>query len=90
MFALNHTNEKESLENTTKLELNANDANVYDALWIAALTENMSENTTFMKLKENFNKIVNSYQGASGNIKLDRYGDRIGNLRFLDGKRNRD
>ncbi len=37
MFALNHTNEKfESLENTTELELNANDANVYDALWIAA------------------------------------------------------
>ena len=83
MFALNHTNEKlESLENTTKLELNANDINVYDALWIAALTENMSENTTFMKLKENFNKIVNSYQGASGNIKLDSYGDRIGNYDF--------
>jgi ABC-type branched-subunit amino acid transport system substrate-binding protein len=83
MFALNHTNEKfESLENTYKLELNANDANVYDALWIAALTENISENTTFVKLKENFNKIVNSYQGASGNIKLDRYGDRIGNYDF--------
>jgi branched-chain amino acid transport system substrate-binding protein len=83
MFALNHTNEKlESLENTTKLDLNANDANVYDALWIAALTENMSENTTFMKLKENFNKIVSSYHGASGIIKLDSYGDRIGNYDF--------
>ncbi len=48
----------------------------------SCLTENMSENTTFMKLKENFNKIVNSYQGASGTIKLDRYGDRIGNYDF--------
>ena len=83
MFALNHTNEKlELLEKTTKLELNANDVNIYDALWIAALTENMSDHTHFMKLKENFNKIVNSYQGASGNIKLDSYGDRIGNYDF--------
>ena len=33
----------------------------------------------FVKLKENFNKTINSYQGATGNIKLDNYGDRIGN-----------
>ena len=45
-------------------------SNVYDALWIAALTENISENKTFEKLKENFNKIVNSYQGASGTDKI--------------------
>jgi branched-chain amino acid transport system substrate-binding protein len=83
MFSLNYTNEKfESLEHNVKFELNANDANVYDALWIAALTENMSENTSFIKLKENFNKIVDSYHGASGIIKLDSYGDRIGNYDF--------
>ena len=60
------------------MNLNPNDANVYDALWIAALTENISGNTTFAKLKDNFNKIIDSYQGASGTIKLDSYGDRIG------------
>jgi len=38
-----------------------------------------NENMPFVKLKENFNKTINSYQGATGNIKLDNYGDRIGN-----------
>ena len=39
-MTLNETNEKfELLENDTKLELNAYDANAYDAVWIAALTE---------------------------------------------------
>jgi branched-chain amino acid transport system substrate-binding protein len=83
MFALDNKNEKlESLEHATKLELNSNDANVYDALWIAALTENVSGNTTFVKLKENLKKIIDSYEGASGTIKLDSYGDRIGNYDF--------
>jgi ABC-type branched-subunit amino acid transport system substrate-binding protein len=89
MFALDETNEKlELLENATKLELNSNDVNVYDALWIAALTENMSVNTTFVKLKENFNQMIKSYQGASGTIKLDNYGDRIGNYDFWMVKEN--
>jgi len=80
LLSLNDTNEKfKLLENVTKHKLNPNDANVYDALWIAALTENISENITFVELKNNFNKIIDSYQGASGNVKLDSYGDRIGN-----------
>ena len=62
--------------------MNAYDANAYDALWIAALTENISGNILLMKLKAKFNNIVHSYQGASGNIKLNRYGDRIGNYDF--------
>ena len=78
-MARNETNQKfELLRNVTKLDLKTNDANVYDALWIAALTENISGNTTFAKVKTNFNKIIDSYQGASGTIKLDSYGDRIG------------
>jgi branched-chain amino acid transport system substrate-binding protein len=79
LLSMNDTNGKfELLENTTKRKLNPNDANVYDALWIAALTENISENTAFVELKNNFNKIIDSYQGASGNVKLDNNGDRIG------------
>jgi ABC-type branched-subunit amino acid transport system substrate-binding protein len=80
LLSMNDTNGKfELLENATERKLNPNDANVYDAFWMAALTENISGNTTFVKLKNNFNKIIDSYQGASGNIKLDSNGDRIGN-----------
>lgn len=44
MFALDDTNKKlQSLVNAIGLELNSNDVNVYDALWIAALTENIQE-----------------------------------------------
>jgi branched-chain amino acid transport system substrate-binding protein len=78
----------EQLESATKLKLNPNDANAYDALWLAALTANISENTEFYKLKNNFNKIIDSYQGASGNIKLDSYGDRIGNYDLWMIKQN--
>ncbi len=89
LIAMNDSNTKfEALENVTKLKLNPNDANVYDALWIAALTENMSHNMSFVKLKENFNKIIEAYKGASGNIKLDRYGDRIGNYSLWTIKEN--
>jgi branched-chain amino acid transport system substrate-binding protein len=89
LIALDNTNEKlELLENSTKLELNPNDVNVYDAVWIAALTEKISGNTTFGKLKDNFNIIVNSFHGASGTIKLDSYGDRIGNYDFWMVKEN--
>jgi branched-chain amino acid transport system substrate-binding protein len=89
LISMNETNMKlKALENVTKLELNPNDANVYDALWIAALTENMSQNMNFAKLKANFYKIIELYQGASGNIKLDRYGDRIGNYSLWTIKEN--
>ncbi len=90
-ISLNTTNEKlELLENATKLELNPNDANAYDAVWIVALTENITENMPFVKLKDNFNKIINSYQGATGTIKLDSYGDRIGNYDFWMVTENND
>ena len=90
LLARNETNQKfELLRNVTKLDLKTNDANVYDALWIAVLTENVSGNTTFAKVKTNFNKIIDSYQGASGTIKLDSYGDRIGPYESLDGERKR-
>jgi ABC-type branched-subunit amino acid transport system substrate-binding protein len=89
MFALDDTNKKLlSLVNAIGFELNSNDVNVYDALWIAALTENISGDMTFGKLKENFNKIIKSYQGASGIIKLDNSGDRIGNYDFWTVKEN--
>ncbi len=44
------------MENVTQRVFNA-----YDAVWIAALTENISGNTTFVRLKKNFNKIIDSY-----------------------------
>ena len=89
LIGMNDTNKKfKALENATKLKLNPNDANVYDALWITALTENLSQNMNFVKLKENFYKIIESYRGAGGNIKLDRYGDRIGNYSLWTIKEN--
>ena len=71
-------NKLESLKKITGLDLKTNDANVYDALWIGALTENISENASFETLKHNFYGVLDSYEGASGTIKLDKYGDRIG------------
>jgi branched-chain amino acid transport system substrate-binding protein len=89
LISMNETNEKfKSLEDCTHLKLNPNDANVYDALWIAALTENISQNMNFTNLKDNFYKIINSYQGATGNIKLDSDGDRIGNYDLWTIKEN--
>lgn len=89
LISINDTNEKfQLLEKVIKLKLNPNDANVYDALWIAALTENISQNAPFKNLKDNLNKVINSYQGASGNIKLDDYGDRIGNYDLWQIKEN--
>ena len=89
LISLSDVNEKfELLENATRLKLNPNDANVYDALWIAAMTLNISENTTFAELRSNFNKIIESYQGASGNVQLDNYGDRIGNYDLWQIKEN--
>jgi ABC-type branched-subunit amino acid transport system substrate-binding protein len=84
LMSLDHNiKEFESLENNTGLELNSYDANAYDALWIAALTESKSDGCiNIEKLKENFNNIINSYSGSSGKIKLDEKGDRIGNYDF--------
>jgi ABC-type branched-subunit amino acid transport system substrate-binding protein len=84
LMALNETNVKfQSLENdTNQKKLMIYDANAYDAIWVAALTENLSGCANLEKLTENFNKITNSYPGASGIIKLDDNGDRIGNYDF--------
>jgi hypothetical protein len=80
-MALNETNLKfKSLENNTKLkELNVYDANAYDALWIAVLTENNSGNMTIEAVKTKFNNIIHSYQGASSSIELDLNRDRHSN-----------
>ena len=76
---LDHKNEQyTSLEHDTGRKLNSYDANAYDALWIAALTENISDCITIEKLKENFNRITSSFSGASGDIKFDDNGDRFG------------
>jgi ABC-type branched-subunit amino acid transport system substrate-binding protein len=78
LMTLNDTNEKfESLENDTGLELNSYDANAYDALWIAALTQKLSGCINLEKLERNLINITKSYSGASGNITLDENGDRI-------------
>ena len=42
----------------------------------------MSGSIDIEKLKETFIKITNFYYGASGKIKLDNNGDRIGNYDF--------
>ena len=78
----------ESLDKSPKLSLNTNDANIYDALWIAALTENLSANTSFSILKSNLNRMVSLYQGVSGGIQLDIYGDMIGEYDFWIVKEN--
>ena len=83
LMTLNDTNEKfESLENDTGLELNSYDANAYDALWIAALTQNLSDCINLEKLEKNLINITKFYFGASGNITLDDNGDRIGEYDF--------
>jgi ABC-type branched-subunit amino acid transport system substrate-binding protein len=77
------------LENVTKHpNMDASDVNSYDAVWIAALTASISQNTTFVNLKDNFNKTISSYHGLSGNIKLDKYGDRIASYDFWTLKKN--
>lgn len=60
------------------MDLKTNDANVYNTFWIASLTENISGNSSFTVLKNNFCKIIGPYEGASGPMKLDSYGDRFG------------
>jgi len=42
------------------------------------LTQNISENANFSTLKNNLYRTITSYEGASGTIKLDKNGDRIG------------
>lgn len=33
-------------------------------------------------MKKNFYKVIDSYQGTSGFIKFDKYGDRVGEYNF--------
>jgi branched-chain amino acid transport system substrate-binding protein len=90
LMTLDEANEKfESLENDTGLELNSYDANAYDALWIAALTQNLSGCVNLEKLEKNFSNITKSYYGASGNITLDDNGDRIGEYDFWKVQKNK-
>ena len=49
----------------------------YDALWVAALAENQTNQTNNIEqLKNAFTRIANSYSGITGNTSLDRNGDR--------------
>jgi branched-chain amino acid transport system substrate-binding protein len=49
----------------------------YDALWVAALSENQTNQTSNIEqLKSTFTKITNSYNGITGNTSLDQNGDR--------------
>src|SRR5690242_19843190 len=73
LLSRSDTNKKlEFLKKVTGLDLKTNDANVYDALWIASLTQNISENANFSTLKNNLYRTIASYEGASGTIKLDK------------------
>jgi branched-chain amino acid transport system substrate-binding protein len=52
-------------------------SNAYDALWVAALAENQTNQTSNIEqLKSTFTKIANSYHGITGNTSLDQNGDR--------------
>jgi ABC-type branched-subunit amino acid transport system substrate-binding protein len=49
----------------------------YDALWVAALAENQTNQTNNIEqLKNAFTRITNSYIGITGNTSLDQNGDR--------------
>jgi branched-chain amino acid transport system substrate-binding protein len=49
----------------------------YDALWVAALSENQTNQTSNIEqLRSTFTKIANSYHGITGNTSLDQNGDR--------------
>ena len=52
-------------------------ANAYDALWVAALTENATTGIKDIKiLKQKLYQIANSYSGVTGNTSLSEDGDR--------------
>jgi ABC-type branched-subunit amino acid transport system substrate-binding protein len=80
--------EFESLEDnmTNKIgkEPDSYDANIYDALWLAALLENGSEQNNTKTLKE----IASSYSGTTGKIMFDEFGDRIGTYDFWTVMKN--
>jgi branched-chain amino acid transport system substrate-binding protein len=49
----------------------------YDALWVAALDENQTkESSNIEQLKNVFTRIASSYNGITGNVSLDQNGDR--------------
>ncbi|MGB9168975.1 MAG: ABC transporter substrate-binding protein [Nitrososphaeraceae archaeon] len=80
--------EFESLEDnmTNKIgkEPDSYDANIYDALWLAALLENGLEQNNTKTLKE----IASSYSGTTGKIMFDEFGDRIGTYDFWTVMKN--
>ena len=51
--------------------------NLYDAVWLSALTVIQTgeyDNVTFI---ETFPEVARDYNGVSGNCNLDQYGDRL-------------
>lgn len=52
-------------------------ANAYDAVWVAALTENASKGIQDIQIiKQNLSQISNSHFGLTGNLSLNEDGDR--------------
>jgi ABC-type branched-subunit amino acid transport system substrate-binding protein len=51
-------------------------ANAYDALWVAALTENATAGTTRANLKKTLFEIANLHRGITGDLSLNEAGDR--------------
>jgi ABC-type branched-subunit amino acid transport system substrate-binding protein len=52
-------------------------ANAYDALWVAALTENATKGIKDIQtLKQKLYEMANSYFGLTGKTSLDENGDR--------------
>jgi branched-chain amino acid transport system substrate-binding protein len=77
------------LENETKHhQLDPSDVNSYDAVWIASLAANIAQNTTFANSKDRFINALSSYHGLSGDIKLDKYGDRLAGYDFWTLREN--
>jgi ABC-type branched-subunit amino acid transport system substrate-binding protein len=52
-------------------------ANAYDAVWVAALTENASIGIQDIQIiKQNLYQIINTHFGLTGNLSLNKDGDR--------------
>lgn len=83
-LGVNQTNEKFNLlqsriKNTTGAgSISYTSYTAYDALWVAALTENVTNGITnnVDTLKKTFTQIADSYIGATGNTSLNAAGDR--------------
>ncbi|MCW4013989.1 MAG: hypothetical protein NWF07_13530 [Candidatus Bathyarchaeota archaeon] len=70
--ALNNLYYAEFGENMTRYK-----GNIYDAVWLSALTVIQTGEYNNLTFIETFPKVAQNYTGASGNCSLDQYGDRL-------------